>query len=303
MEHGTPIAALIQDDWGVFSERLIESGGEGALLESIMHTGWDDDDGLPPLCASDPYVACHRRWSHSTLDHIWEEFAEEVKADPSRPLEFRDPDFDAFLFHEDLAGRRTAQEPAGKVFYRARLGAVRGPDGDKPYSGSEIGAPPPENARPGRANAEGKVVLYCADQEETAVAEVRPANGEYVTVAKIRARRELRILDLASEPNWPNPFTDETANYWIEFSALLVAFAEELGKPLRYRDDPTDYIPSQKLAELIEEMGIDGIRYPSAMVPGGTNVVLFDLSVIEVGESRLVEIVETKVRYQDAEDR
>lgn len=78
---------------------------------------------------------------------------------------------------------------------------------------------------------------------------------------------------------------------------------ETISGPLRYRDDPTDYIPSQKLAELIEEMGIDGIRYPSAMAPGGTNVVLFDPSVTEVGDSRLVEIVQTTVEYRDAKDR
>jgi hypothetical protein len=39
--------------------------------------------------------------------------------------------------------------------------------------------------------------------------------------------------------------------------------------PLRSRDDPTG-VPSQKLAKLIEEAGADGIRYPSAMAPGGT---------------------------------
>ena len=303
MEHGTPIVALIQDDWEVFSERLIESGREGVLLESIMATGWDDDDGLPLLCASDPYVARHRRWSHDTLDEIWEEFAEQVKADPSYPLEFRDPDFDAFLLHEDLAGRRTAREPAGKIFYRARLGAVRGPSGAKPYAGSDIGAPPPERADPGRANAKGRVVLYCADQEHTAIGEKRPANGEYVSVAEVRARKELHLLDIATEPEWPNPFTNEAVNYEVEFASLLVAFGEELAKPLRYRDDPTDYIPSQKLAELIERMGMDGIRYPSAMAPGGTNVVLFDPSVIEVGDSRLIEIVQTTVEYRDAKDR
>jgi hypothetical protein len=69
--------------------------------------------------------------------------------------------------------------------------------------------------------------------------------------------------------------------------------------PLRSRDDPTG-VPSQKLAKLIEEAGADGIRYPSAMAPGGTNVVLFDPSVVHVGTSRLVEIVDIQVKYRDA---
>jgi RES domain-containing protein len=303
LEYGTPIIDLIQEDWEVFSERLIEADGAGRLLEAIMRSGWDDDDGEPILGASDLYVADHRRWSHDTLDDLWQQFADEVKLDPTRPLKFRDADFDEFLIHEDLMGRRTVQVPSGTVLYRARPGFVRGPGGDEPYWGAAIGAPPPENAGPGRANAKGKVVLYCADQEGTAVAEVRPARGEYVSVAEVRAARELNILDLVKEPEWPNPFTDDAVSYWVEFAGLLAAFAEQLSKPLRSRDDPADYIPSQKLAEVIQTARVDGIRYPSAMAPGGTNVVLFDPSVVHIGTSRLVEIVDTKVEYRQAEDR
>jgi hypothetical protein len=92
-------------------------------------------------------------------------------------------------------------------------------------------------------------------------------------------------------------------NYEAEFAALLAAFAENLEKPLRYRDDPTDYIPSQKLADLIERAGVDGIRYPSAMFPGGTNVVLFDPKAADIGLARLVEVTETKVSYTDVDSR
>lgn len=72
MERGAPIADLVQKD--------------GVLLESIMATGWDDDSGLPPLDASDPYVACHRHWGHTTLNETWEEVTEEVKTLPGHLL-------------------------------------------------------------------------------------------------------------------------------------------------------------------------------------------------------------------------
>ena len=303
-EHGTAIIDLVQEDWAVFSERLLETDGAGRLLEAIMHSGWDDDSGEPPLGASDPYVAHHRRWSHDTLVYIWQQFADEVKLDPTRPLMFRDANFDAFLIHEELMGRRTVRVPEGTVLYRARLGFVNDPNADEPYAyaGTDIGAPPPEKAAPGRANAEGKV-LYCADQEGTAVAEVRPARGEYVSVAEVRAARELEILDLLTGTEWPNPFMDDAVSYRVEFAGLLAAIAEELSKPLRSRDDPTDYIPSQKLAELIQTARVDGIRYPSAMAPSGTNVVLFDPSVVNIGTSRLVEIIETTVVYRKVENR
>ena len=91
------------------------------------------------------------------------------------------------------------------------------------------------------------------------MAEVRPARGEYVSVVELRTARELEILDLVREPEWPNPFTDDAVNYWVEF------------------------------AELLE--------------PSGTNGVLFDPSAVHIGTWRLVEIVETTVKYQDPWDR
>jgi RES domain-containing protein len=298
MESGEPIVMLIQDRWQVFSDDLVTANREGALLEAIMDSGWDDDSGEPRLSAYDHYV--DSPWYHETLDQIWEEFACEVKRNPTRPLRFRDADFDDFLFQE-LLGRRTVLVPEETILYRARLGFARLPEGGsiRPFSGSEIGAPPP----PGRATPAGRSVLYRADQERTAVAEVRPARGEYVSVAEIRATKEPKILDLVTEPERPNPFVSKSGvNDWGELDRLLVAFGEQLERPLRARDDLTDYIPSQKLAERIEDSGANGIRYPSAMAPGGTNVVLFDPSVAEIGPSWLVEIVSVQIEYREPDE-
>lgn len=299
MDRGDCIIDLIQGHWEVFSDSLYESGRAGKLLEAIMLTGWDDDDGEPPLGASDEYVACQDHWRHDSLENIWEQYCRDVKNEPTLPLQFRDKFFDEFLIHEELLGNRTEQIPAGSVFYRARLGYVKGPDGECPYQGEAIGAPPPERAGPGRVNPKGRVVLYCTDQKITAVSEVRPARGEYVSVAEIVGIKELRILDLRKEPDWPNPFTDESLGYQVEMARLLGAFADHLSMPLRSRDDPTDYIPTQKLAELIETAKVDGIRYPSAMAPKGDNIVFFDPAVIQIGDSRLVEILETSLEYQE----
>jgi hypothetical protein len=220
MESGEPIVMLIQDHWEVFSDDLIASNREEALLEAIMDSGWDDDSGEPRLSAYDHYV--DNPWYHETLDQIWEEFAYEVKQDATRPLQFKDANFDDFLIREELLGRRTVPLPAGNILYRARPGFAGDPEDPKP-PGSEIGAPPPEKARQGRANPEGKIVLYCADQEGTAVAEVRPARGEYVSVATVNATKELKILDLVTDPEPPNPFTSEFGvNYWVELNQLLV---------------------------------------------------------------------------------
>lgn len=54
---------------------------------------------------------------------------------------------------------------------------------DESYQGVDIADPPATKASAGRANRKGQVVLYCADQEETAIAEVRPARGNVVSLA------------------------------------------------------------------------------------------------------------------------
>jgi hypothetical protein len=38
------------------------------------------------------------------------------------------------------------------------------------------------------------------------------------------------------------------------------------------------------------------------MEPGGTNVVLFDPSKVEIGPSRLVEIVSVQIEYGDPDE-
>ena len=64
-----------------------------------------------------------------------------------------------------------------------------------------------------------------------------------------------------------------------------MAFGEELGRPLRRADDPRDYVPC-----------------PSAMAPGGTNVVLFDPKLAGIGLSKLVEVHEVAISYDPIED-
>lgn len=293
---GTPIFDLIQDDWDVFSDRLIKRGGAKGLVRAIMNSGWDDDDGEPFFSPTEHYV--RHDWNAMTLVDLWREFALQVVDDPARPLTFRGSEFDEFLFREDLPGQRAVHLPAGTCLHRARLGFEGRADDPKPFAGPAIHAPPPDTVRPGRANAVGKIVLYCADQKATAVAEMRPARGEYVSVAEILVRKDLQILDLVSSPEALSPFVEEALSYWIDFSQLLSAFAEQLAKPLRSRDDLRDYIPTQKLAETIERAGLAGIRYPSAMAPSGTNVVLFDPSVADAGTSSLVEIVDVRIDYE-----
>jgi RES domain-containing protein len=205
---------------------------------------------------------------------------------------------DEFLT-EDLAKLSVTLAIATRL-HRARPGFKPGEYGEREaYKGDDIGAPPTAKAKAGRVNVDGQRVFYCADQEATAVSEVRPPRGFYVSVASVAVNREVRILDLAKGPPGINPFITETLRWDVEIQSLLIAFGEEMSLPLERDDDPAHYRPCQRLADYIRDARYDGIRYPSALNPNGTNVVFFDPTVVTIGESKLVKITQNTLRYED----
>jgi len=81
---------------------------------------------------------------------------------------------------------------------------------------------------------------------------------------------------------------------------LVNSFAFTLSEPLERNDNPTDYLPSQKLSKFIRDHGFKGIRYPSALDSlKGTNLVIFDHSVYEIGDSKLVKIEDVSVKFDE----
>ena len=65
-------------------------------------------------------------------------------------------------------------------------------------------APPAELATAGRANPRGISYLYCATDEPTCIAEIRPWKGAKVTVAHIVVpNKKLKLVGLFREPISP----------------------------------------------------------------------------------------------------
>jgi hypothetical protein len=74
-----------------------------------------------------------------------------------------------------------------------------------------------------------------------------------------------------------------------------------MSRPLERDDDKTHYVPCQKLADFIRGSAYDGIRYPSALSPEGTNVVVFDPGAADVTGSKLAKITEVTFEYETEE--
>jgi hypothetical protein len=161
---------------------------------------------------------------------------------------------------------------------------------DNEISGTEYERPCPftaERMKPrrklaseGRLNAKGIPFLYVADDQDTAMAETRPWAGARVTIALLRTKRELKIVDCGMDSGQPDinpPMTPEKAEK-IAWFLICNAFST----PIERSDDSAEYAPTQVLAEKFRSVGFD-VKYKSEL-GSGCNIALFDLDSAGVVE-------------------
>lgn len=282
---GDLLLNLVQDDGGVFSERLITMGKAGRLLKHLATCNWDDDSGEPPFNTSDLYT---RRvsWSHVTLEEALGYITSDLNEDPDDP-EIPAKLADALSEHLSQISRTLKR---GTPFYRGRPGcSSRG----QPYTGPNIGAPLPGTGRAGRVNRAGVSVLYAARSENTTIVELRVRNPDGpLSVCRVRPIRDLNVIDVVKGRSAINPFTmsEEHLGWDCEVAELLGRFGEELSTPVRSDDNPEEYGVTQQLCEAVRAAGYDGILYRSTRNPSGTNLVVFDPSLCRRGRSWLVAL-------------
>ncbi len=189
--------------------------------------------------------------------------------------------------------------PEKTSLFRAR---IRSEEADWAIGAEQMGAPPSELARAGRMNPVGISYLYLAFEHETALAEVLSGPPCAAAIARFETQRELRILDLTHLPAEPSIF-DEARRPERESLLFLERFVEEISQPVR-KDarEHIDYVPSQVVCEYLalvfrvsRNRSLDGIVYPSAVRPGGRNLVLFPT---ERGFTRLFDQVEFQTAWE-----
>ena len=148
-------------------------------------------------------------------------------------------------------------------------------------------APPNERAAAGRANSKNISVLYIADDEKTAIYEVRPSIGQEVSIATIVTNKPLKVYDLCAVPEIGGSEIEAYENYYL-FQMLSSLFSE-----VNYGSGE-EYFPTQYICDYIKSLGLDGIRYCSAINPEGKVVVLFETNG-ENPDNHNYEIIGSKV--------
>jgi hypothetical protein len=161
----------------------------------------------------------------------------------------------------------------------------------------------------GRTNPRGIPCLYMATRKNTAILEVRPLIGSYVSIARFRLSRDIEIINCAKDhfslldedlritlgKSREEKLEQNEKMVWGEINR---AFSQ----PSQREDESVDYVPTQILAEAFKSKGFGGIAYKSNFGENGFNVALFDLAAADIiGRVRLcrVDRIDIKITTEE----
>lgn len=137
----------------------------------------------------------------------------------------------------------------------------------QPYTGAAIGASPKPGH--GRLNRDGEPVLYLASKGYTALAEIRPHPGHYVSVGGFQTLADLKLADF--DPDIALFSQNEVR---LDQFDIIQAFDRLMSTPVT-PDDKGGYLLTQLLAVVLRQKGFDGVQYRSS-VSDGVNFCLLD---------------------------
>ncbi len=288
-----PTCAGVPYDGGSFifdpidTHEVLESIGlecDDRLFDEIagafINTGWA--------------ASAHGHWASSHQNEIlnasWNNFVNVVKHEvryffsripdskKSYSQEYSPPQLLSILSHLVNDLNLISTLPLGTSFYRVR---EREDGADWELDQDQMGPPPAARAAAGRMNPAGISYLYLAFEQQTALAEVLERPPCVAAIAQFDSQRDLAILDLTDLPPLPSIF-DDSCRDQREGLLFLNRFVEEISKPVRKDGrEHIEYVPSQVVSEYFalgfqaNGRPLDGIAYPSAVRPGGRNLVLF----------------------------
>ena len=220
-KEGDLIGTMIDDSWKVFDEKIQCDGLVQDLVVSILYA-----DLHPKERFDGPDYEGFFQHPENQLEGEWHEMActaitkelpsanKEGLKSIGRDIEYEFPSQIEVAF-EDLATCLSK----GEVLFRARIHKDRARK--VRYEKHELGAPPSEFATSGRANQEGKPVLYLSSNRSTAIAEVRALRDAVVALAPVRIKRDLLLVDLKQRRSIRSPFFVELLKWRIHLNELL----------------------------------------------------------------------------------
>ncbi len=131
------------------------------------------------------------------------------------------------------------------------------------------------------------------------MSEVRPGLGTLVSCAHFKTKRALRIVDFSVHHDSDNSYffsePDTRELEQVVWTQIDQAFSE----PTASRENSTDYVPTQVIAELFKSEGFDGIAYKSAFGDDGYNIALFNVDDAELTHCGLYKVTTAKYSFSE----
>lgn len=268
-EEGSSLSAELSRHWHIINSEKLGEKTTYDLLSAMYADPKEDYAAFVRLFQSDS-VRLKRETQYD-----WNAFANE--------LMYRNRFFASSVDLEELLtllSYAARSYERGTRFYRARIA-----NDENGFACCEMGAPPSGRTGGGRINPPGISELYLADDEDTALHEIRAGMHDYVSFGEFELTRDATVVDF-SRIGAVSPFEleDKDLETYAMNLDVLDGMKKEIAKPMRSSDNPLEYIPSQFISELIkaginDAWHFDGVAYKSTLKPGGKNICLFDESV------------------------
>ena len=225
---------------------------------------------------------------------LWEDFARGIVSENRFFLK----DNSIYDMLREIGDKASAKINVDNVLYRGRIAESN--LNIAYYHKEHMFAPPPDKAPAGRANVEGIPVLYASSDKDTIIAEVRAWVGAHITIASMKPRRELHVVDFTNHACFGSPFCQDDLTHTFCLMRLMRELDKAFARPFSSSDGKIHYVPTQYVASYFKNAGYDGIRYRSAMNPTGYNVALFDgEDAVQVGD--LIYVKVNRVSYDTSE--
>ena len=184
---------------------------------------------------------------------------------------------------------RYRRVPQGTIFWRSQLvndwRPIQGKEhlhlGDEPCPlPPKRMKPLPHEAKEGRANPKGIPCLYVATDKNTAMTEVRPWLGSRISVGQLEIKKDITLVNCSVQHEEFFCYPKEPPAEKKE-EAVWTNIGWAFSMPVTPNDSVADYIPTQIIAELFKNNGLDGIEYKSDLGKGH-NIVLFDINIADI---------------------
>lgn len=212
-------------------------------------------------------------------ENNWIKFADEIKH-TNRYFVTNVLNLDTLLV---LINNHKKFYPPGKRFYRSRLCESLIPPVD-------MGKPPANLSKAGRANPSGIPYLYLAHDKLTTAYETRASLHDKLSIATFDVIEEIQVISLRDiQSISPLVFTDDLDKFAVHRKYML-RLSQELSRPVNKSDSEMDYLPTQYLCEFLKFSGFDAVEYQSSLNPKGINITLFNDSKVSCLQSELYQV-------------